>query len=267
MKVQILSITGTKKGEINLPKQFEEEIREDLIKRAVLAIHSHNRQPHGASPEAGKKTSARHSARRRAYGSWANRGLSRVKRIRVGSGFLTGTARFVPHAVKGRRAHPPKAEKIWSQKINNKERKMAIRSAISATSNKELVIKRGHRADKIRFPLIIEDKFEGLNKTKEVKKILDKVGCKDDLERTSKRKIRAGKGKMRGNKYKTKKGPLIVISEDKGISKGAGNILGVEVINVKNLNAKVLAPGAQPARLTIWSKGAIETLEKEKLFM
>ena len=40
---------------------------------------------------------------------------------------------FAPGTVGGRRAHPPKSEKIWSKKINKKENAKAIRSAISAT--------------------------------------------------------------------------------------------------------------------------------------
>lgn len=267
MKANVLSLTGAKMKKIDLPIQFEEDIREDLVKRAVLAIHSHGRQPYGADPKAGMKTSAKHIARRKKYGSWANKGMARLKRIRVGSGYLTGRGRFVPFAVKGRRAHPPKAEKIWDQKINAKEKRKAIRSAIASTTVKEIVKKRGHRIDELSLPLIVENKFENLKKTSEVKKYLEKIGCKDDLERCSVKTIRSGKGKMRGRKYKKKKGPLLVISEDRGIVKAGKNIPGVDIISVRNLNAEILAPGAKIGRLSIWTEGAIETLNKEKLFM
>ncbi|HDJ96454.1 MAG TPA: 50S ribosomal protein L4, partial [Candidatus Aenigmarchaeota archaeon] len=87
-----------------------------------------------------------------------------------------------------------------------------------------------------------------------------------ELEKVKERKVRAGKGKRRGRKYKRKKGPLIVVANDNGIFKAAKNLTGVDVCLVNNLNAELLAPGAMPGRLTIFSKAAIEKLEKENLF-
>lgn len=48
--------------------------------------------------------------------------------------------------------------------------------------------------------------------------------------------------------------------------KAAANVPGVEAVEVKHLNAELLAPGAEPGRLTLWTKAAINILEKEKLF-
>ena len=67
MKISILDITKNKTGEINLPSQFQEEFRPDLIQRAVLAAQSHKRQAYAASEEAGKRASAKLSRRRRDY--------------------------------------------------------------------------------------------------------------------------------------------------------------------------------------------------------
>ena len=58
MKVDILNISKNKVGEINLPIQFEEDIREDLVKRAALALQSRRKQHYGAMPEAGKRSSS-----------------------------------------------------------------------------------------------------------------------------------------------------------------------------------------------------------------
>ncbi len=57
-------------------------------------------------------------------------------------------------------------------------------------------------------------------------------------------------------------GPLIVVAENKGITKAAGNLPGVDVITVSNLNAEVLAPGTHPGRLTVWTTGALEQVGK-----
>ena len=48
--------------------------------------------------------------------------------------------------------------------------------------------------------------------------------------------------------------------------KAARNLLGVDVTDVSNLNAELLAPGTQAGRLTVWTQSAIERLGKERLF-
>jgi len=35
---------------------------------------------------------------------------------------------------------------------------------------------------------------------------------------------------------------------------------GVEIVEVRNLNAEKLAPGGLPGRLTAWTKGAIQKI-------
>ena len=267
VELRIIDIENKEKGKIKLPKQFEEDIRPDLIKRNVLAIQSHNRQPYGASPEAGKRASAVISKRRHNYRGSYGLGISRSRRkimSRRGTR-MNWVGAFSPETVGGRRAHPPKAEKIWWQKINKKERKKAIRSAIAATIDKALVEKRGHKSPN-NYPFIVDVSIESIDKTKKVKDALIKLGLKEELKRTEEKKVRAGKGKLRGRKYKRKKGILIVVSKDCKLIKSAANIPGIDICAIKNINTELLAPGAVPGRLTLWSKGAVELLEKESLF-
>lgn len=266
MKANLYNMNGEKIKTVDLPIQFEEEIRPDLIQRAVRAIQSNKRQPYGAAERAGKRSSAKLSRRRRHYRGAYGHGISRVPRkilTRRGVNFYWVGA-FVPGMVGGRRAHPPKPEKVWSQKINTKERRKAIRSALAAACSKELVEKHGHRFKDA--PILIEDKFEALSKTKEVENVLTKLGLEQELERITNRKIRAGRGKSRGRKYKVKKGPLIIVSQKCALQQSAKNILGVEVAVVDSLNAELLAPGTEPGRLTIFTNKAIERMNKEKLF-
>jgi len=266
MKAPVYNLEGKKIKEIDLPPQFEEEIRPDIIKRAVLAIQSHKRQPYGVKPDAGKRYSAVLSRRRRDYKSSYGHGISRVPRKTMwhrGRQFGWIGA-FAPGTVGGRKAHPPKSEKKWWEFINKKERKKAIRSAIAATAIPELVKSRGHKFYNV--PLVIESKFEELNKTKDVKKVLISLGLKEELERIKTKKIRAGKGKTRGRKYKIKKGPLLVVSKQCALGKSS-NIQGIDVCIVNNLNAELLAPGTHIGRLTIYTEDAIKKLEREKLFM
>jgi len=67
---------------------------------------------------------------------------------------------------------------------------------------------------------------------------------------------------MRGRGKKIGRGPLIVISEDKGITKAARNLPGVDITVIRNINAELLAPGAHPGRLVIWAKSAFTAIDQ-----
>jgi large subunit ribosomal protein L4e len=268
MEIKVLDLQSKEKGKIKLPDQFDEDVRLDLIQRAFLAIRSHNRTAYGAHPEAGKRASAVISRRRHDYRGAYGIGISRVPRkimSRRGTR-MNWQGAFAPGTAGGRRAHPPTAEKIWWEKINKKERRKAIRSAISATLNRDLVAQRGHKISS-NYPFVIEPGFEELDKTKKVKDVLISLGLKDELMRCEVKKVRPGKGKMRGRKYKKKKGLLIVVGKDSKLCRAAKNIPGVDVSTVKDVNVELLAPGGVPGRITLWSKNAIERLEKDKLFI
>ncbi len=266
-KADVHNLEGKKAGTIDLPPQFGEDYRPDVIKRAVLASQSARYQPYGTMPTAGLRSSARFIGRRRKYGTTYGRGMARLPRIRVGSGHMTFRVRIVPHAVKGREAHPPKAEKILLEKINRKERLLAIRSAISATTMPELVTARGHKIGDVQLPIVVVDDLEEVSKPKELVAVLEKLGLGEELERTSEPRKKAGIGKMRGRRKREKKGPLIVVGTDKGVGLAARNIPGVEVARVDNLSAELLAPGTHAGRLTIWTKSAILALGEKNLYM
>lgn len=268
MKLKIKTAKNTAGGELELPEQFSEEVRTDLITRAVLALQAGRRQPYGGFGQAGMRHSADLSRRRRKYRGSYGKGISRVPRkilSRRGSQMhMVGAV--APGMVGGRRAHPPKPFKDWSQKLNRIENRKAIRSAMAATVNAELVAWRGHKIPK-EFPFIIDTDFEQLKKTSDVESALAQLGFAEELARGSEKRIRAGKGKMRGRKYKTPSSFLFVVSaKDTPLAKSASNIPGAEVVVVDSLNAEALAPGAHPGRLTLYTKAAMERLASEGLF-
>ena len=253
-KIKVYSLEGEAIDELELPEIFKEEFRPDLIKRAVLSSQTARIQPWGTDPMAGKRTSAE------SFG--AGRGAAMVPRVK-GSRHPAGSkGAFVPHAVGGRKAHPPRAERIIHEKINKKERRMAIRSAVAATAKIDMVGQRGHSIENLpQIPLVVDDEICKVKKTSQTREIFKKLGIMDDVVRAKNgRKIRAGRGKTRGRKYKSPKGPLVVVGEDKGINLGARNHPGVDVVVVDNLNAELLAPGTHPGRLTIYTRSAIEKL-------
>ncbi|QHN05986.1 50S ribosomal protein L4 [Methanothermobacter sp. THM-1] len=250
MKIKVYSLEGEAIDEMELPEIFNEEFRPDVIKRAVISAQTARVQPWGPDPMAGKRTSAK------SYG--AGRGVAMVPRIKNGS-----RAAFVPQAVGGRRAHPPRPQKNYHERINRKERRLAIRSAIAATARRDLVEARGHRIEDLpQVPLVVNDELSKIKRTADTREVFRKLGIMDDIVKAKEgKKIRAGKGKMRGRKYRSPKGPLIVVGEDRGIALGARNHPGVDVVTVENLNAELLAPGTHPGRLTIFTRSAIEKLE------
>jgi large subunit ribosomal protein L4e len=246
MKAQVRTLTGEIVQEIDLPAIFEEEYRPDLIKRAVLALQSTRFQPHGTNPYAGLRTSAE---------SWGSgRGVAQVPRLKNGS----RVAR-IPQAVGGRAAHPPKVEKVLVKQINQKEKQKAIRSAIAASSSQDLVRARGHLFEG-DLPLVFEDRFEDLARTSDVISALSALGVYADVERAKgSKKVRAGRGTMRGRRYKQRKSILIVTGTKP--LRAARNLAGVDAVTVDQLNAELLAPGTQAGRLTVWTASAVQKLE------
>ncbi|MDO8628406.1 MAG: 50S ribosomal protein L4, partial [Nanoarchaeota archaeon] len=258
MKANVIDTTGAKVRSVDLPIQFSEEFRPDLIQRAVLAQQSHNRQPFGTDPHAGMRaSSSKLSRRRRDYKTAYGHGLSRVPRKSLWNrGRQFGwVGAFAPGTVKGRKGNPPKAEKIWAQDINIKERRKAIRSALAATVIPNVVKARGHKFKEL-IP-VVDSRIELFAKTKDVETFFLKAGLQDELARVLVRKIRAGKGKNRNRPYKIRKGPLFVVSGNCPLIQSARNIPGVDVVGVRFLNAELLAPGCAPGRLTIFSEKAL----------
>jgi large subunit ribosomal protein L4e len=249
MKVPIINLQNEKTGEVEVPKVFSTTVRHDVIKKAVIALQSTRFQPQGRDPMAGKRTTA--------IGRGTGHGMSRVPRLKGGS-----RAAFGVSIVGGHAAFPPRSEKVIVKRINKKEKRFAIRSGIAATAVKELVEKRGHKFESEYLPIVVSNELESLVKTKDVEAVFQAIGIQDDVERADRRKVRTGKGKMRGRKHKKGKGPLIVVSEDNGIGNAARNLPGVEISSVAGLNAELLAPGAHPGRLVIWTEAAFAEIDE-----
>ena len=264
---------ATKDGkEITLPEAFASPIRSDIVRSAVHASRANRRQSYGHREHDGKK--APQPGMKHSVEWWGKgRGVSRIMRK---TGQRTGAQN--PHTRGGRRAHGPKVDKDWSQKLNTKERRIARNSAIAASCDPSTVSSRGHRFDETtRFPIVIDGYTESRGSSKEKYDIeeiplqystrkfvamMEGLGLGSDLERSKQgRRIRAGKGTMRGRKYRTPKSVLLVVSEKCGLDKAARNIPGVDVVTAKDLSAEDLAPGGDVGRLTVWTKSAIEALE------
>jgi large subunit ribosomal protein L4e len=242
MEATVRDLDGEDAGSVELPDAFETAHRPDLVKRAVLAAQANRRQDYGTDEYAGLRTPAE------SHGS--GRGMAHVPR-------QNGVGKRVPQTVGGRVAHPPKAEKDRTLDINDKERKLAVRAALAATADPDLVAERGHEFDEtVELPLVVSDDFEDLVKTQEALAALEALGVAKDVERADEgRKVRAGQGKARGRKYKAPKSLLVVTSEEP--SRAARNLAGVDVATADEVNAEDLAPGTHAGRLTLFTESAL----------
>ena len=253
-QTNVYSAKGDVAGKVDLPEAFNTPLRPDLIKKVVLAVAANGRQPYGPSKMAGM----RHSV-----STWGKgRGTARVQRVHNGS-----RATESPNNITGRRAHPPVPERIWTQKINQKERVLARKSALAATADAGLVKARGHQFDdKVSFPVVLDDAVKDISTTAEIYELLDKIGLGYDVDRAKDgTKIRAGRGKMRNRRYRTPVSILLVVADKRvALAKGAKNLPGVEVESVNGLNASILAPGGDVGRLTVYTKSAIAKIGEWK---
>ncbi|MWG35131.1 50S ribosomal protein L4 [Halomarina oriensis] len=243
----VFDLEGEEAGEVDLPEVFETTYRPDLIRRSVRAAQANRKQDYGADPFAGMRTPAE------SFGS--GRGMAHVPR-------QNGQGRRVPQTVGGRKAHPPKAEKDRTEKVNKKERQLAVRSALAATTDPELVAERGHQfdadaLDEDSLPLVVSDEFEDLVKTKEVVALLEALGVYTDVQRADEgKKVKGGRGTTRGRKYRRPSSILFVTTDEP--STAARNLAGVTVATAREVNAEDLAPGGQAGRLTVFTESALE---------
>ena len=255
-KITVYNLDVKKKEVIDKPEVFNTRPRKDLVKKANKTFQSRNKQVKGRDPRAGLRNTAE---------SWGTgHGLSRAPRLK-GSGYPTArNVGRVPFSKGGRTTHPIKSEKEGISKINKKTRKLSMISAISASGNRYWLEKGGHVIKDVpEIPLVIDDKIQTIKKTEIIFSLLCDFGLKDELFKVkSGKKIRAGRGKTRGRKYKKKKGVLIVIKDDFGIVKASRNIPRTDIVKFENLSLETLAPGGHLGRLVLWTQSAFKELNK-----
>lgn len=252
LKSNVYSLEGKIKKKMELPGVFSTSPREDLIRKAFRAISLSLRQPYGSSPDAGM--------RRVGQNSGPGRGSARIPRT-------SGRSRAVLLAsfVGGKSAHSPRSDKVLFKGINEKERKLARYSAIALTSSADHVRARGHKVpEKATFPIIVEDAMEDIRKTKEAQEFLETLGLYDDVQRSKDGiKVRAGRGKMRGRRYKQPKS-LLIVGSSRSKLRAFSSLPGVDIATPNSMSLRKLAPGGVGGRLTVFTESAMKSLKEVK---
>jgi len=259
-KIQIFDVNGKKSKEIESPGFFSAQIREDIVSRVLEAKKSV--QPYGPSAVAGKQHSASGKLvhQRHVWKSAYGRGMSRIPRkmhSRRGSQFNWVGAE-VSSTRGGRRAHPPKTiAMINTKKINKNELRIALLSALSATANLKEIAKKYENIvekDLQSVPFIVESKFVEL-KAKDFLSGLKNILGEELFDKIARKKrVRAGRGKLRGRKYKSNAGLLFVTGDKEKIRTSL-----VETKGAKNLGVNDLARGGL-GRITVYTENAIKEL-------
>ena len=257
MNVPLLDTNGSKSGSVNLPRIFETPLYTDVITRVFVNINTHHFQPKGTHRTAGMDVVARTA------NPPTGQGISRISRIRTSGGRRQGEAAGVGSVRGGRQTHPPKVDHVIHKRINRKERKLALCSAIAATANKLLIEARGHKVSSIEsFPIIVSDDLEKTTNAKTMTKILAALGLAEDLGRLDSRKRRTGKVALRGRGKKVGKSILFVTKDGTLLSRACGAIPGVDVRNATDLSVLDLVPGASLVRLTVYTESALKEIAK-----
>ena len=257
-KAKALQIDGTEVHTVALPPVFETPFRPDIIRKAYTNMLSHSFQKQGRYPMAGEMVSAESRN--------TGQGIARLARAR-GEGFArAGQAAEVAGVRHGRVPHPPESWKKIYKKINKKEKRVALCSAIAATARRDLIENRGHKVENISgFPIIVSDDIESIRKTKDLRKTLTALGLAEELVRADfSQKSRSGVARRRHRQARSAVSVLIVVGNDEIIGRLSRSIPGIDIKQVKKLSVLDLSPGSKPVRLTIFSENAIKQLNDIK---
>ena len=251
-------------------------------------MNKNKRQAYAVSEKAGHQTSAE---------SWGTgRAVARIPRVSGGGTHRAGQAAFgydSPSTIllrlfyldylsdmsdssnvidsnmcrSGRMFAPTKVWRKWHQKINLNQKRFATASALAASGSPALLLARGHAISTVpEVPLVVSSTGFAVKKTKEAIALLKAVGAGEDvLKAGNSRKVRAGKGKMRGRRHTQRRGPLVIYNPEedgKDLVLAFRNIPGVETSSVYSLNLLQLAPGGHMGRFIVWSSSAFSALDK-----
>ncbi|KAF7546572.1 hypothetical protein G7046_g9262 [Stylonectria norvegica] len=260
--VSIIGKDGKPTGATHtMPAVFTSPIRPDIVQEVHKGMAKNKRQPYAVSEKAGHQTSAE---------SWGTgRAVARIPRVSGGGTHRAGQAAFGNMCRSGRMFAPTKIWRKWHIKINQGQKRYATCSALAASAAPPLLLARGHQVMSVpEVPLVVDSAlFEagGLAKTAATLGLLKAIGAGPDIEKVkASKKLRAGKGKLRGRRHRQRRGPLVVFDPEvdgKELITGFRNIPGVETSPVTSLNLLQLAPGGHLGRFIVWTSAAFKALD------
>jgi len=238
-----------------LPAVFTSPIRSDIVQFVHKEMAKNGRQAYAVNRLSGMKHSAE---------SWGTgRAVARIPRVKGSGTHAAAAGAFGNQCRNGRMFAPTKTWRRWHRRINLHQKRYAMTSALAATAVPALLLARGHKIENIaEVPLVVEDAVQAYAKTRDAVAFLTAIRASDDVNRVNDSKtLRAGKGKSRNRRFVQRRGPLLVLPDNKGV-RAFRNIFGLDIGNVNALNLLTLAPGGHVGRFVIWTQAAFAQLDK-----
>merc|ERR1719321_1839023 len=191
---------------IPIPQVMCSPLRPDLVRYVHTNVSKNHRQPYANMTKMGNRYQSgyQHSAE-----SWGTgRAVARVPRVSGGGTHGAGAGAFGNMCRGGGMFNPTKIWRRWHRKCNTTQKRHALASALAASALPPLVMARGHKVDDVsELPLVVSDGAQAIQKTKQGLEMLEGLGCGDELTKVNaSKKLRSGKGKMRGRKYTMRRG-------------------------------------------------------------
>lgn len=257
------------KRSAELPAVFTAPIRPDVVRFVHTNVRKNARQPYGVKVHfgpMGKVAGMQHSAH-----SWGTgRAVARIPRVSASGTHRAGQGAYGNMCRGGRMFNPTRTWRKWHKKISKGQRRYALASALAASAVPALVMARGHRIDDVaEIPFVVEDDlFNDSANTKASINGLAQLGIDAELKRASERQMRAGKGKMRGRRRTSKRGPLVIFDGSgdpekvNNLKRSLRNIRAVDMCDVNAMNLLQLAPGGHVGRFIIWTESAFKRLNE-----
>ncbi len=258
MKAKLYDKNGKVKGDVNLPKCFSTRIRADILLKVFETQKGVFTQAYGAKEGAGAQYSASGISKKKRH-DWKGtygKGISRVPRkimSRTGASF-NWIGATVSNTRGGRRPHAPRSGKNLFKKVNKKELMIALKSALAGTLDTKKLEKKFGR--KMQIGCVFDNDIL-IIKTKDFIVSMKAVFGDSFGSVLKSKSIRAGIGKMRGRKYKSNAGLLFIVGNEEYMKRK-----GIEVMKVKDVSVKDLAPNGVAGRLVCYSENAIKDIEE-----
>ena len=130
--------------------------------------------------------------------SWGTgRAVSRIPRVPGGGTHRAGQGAFGNMCRGGRMFAPTKTWRRWHRRVNLKQKRYAVCSALAASAVPSLLMARGHAVETVpEVPLIIDEASESISKTAKAVALLKSIGAYADIEKVKDSKnIRSGKAR------------------------------------------------------------------------
>merc|ERR1740127_339217 len=146
----VVTVQNDAKSQVELPAVFLAPIRPDIVQFVHTSMNKNKRQAYAVNKDAGMQTAAE---------SWGTgRAVARIPRVPGGGTHRAGQGAFGNMCRGGRMFAPTKTWRRWHRRVNLKQKRHAVVSALAASAVPSLLMARGHHVESVpEVPLVLDD--------------------------------------------------------------------------------------------------------------